>query len=213
MPKTIMTRRNILLAGITGLVAAPLVSGVAMANAATRVYIDPGHGGSDSGAVGNGLQEKNLTLDISLKLRDLLNANGNVEVRMSRDTDVTQSLDFRTSDANSWGAALFVSVHINSGGGTGFESYRYPGTTGDTQRLQETTHPAIHGAMSGVGAITDRGIKTANFHVLRETAMPAVLTENLFIDKPEDAALLADENFRAATAQGHANGILSYLGV
>ncbi|ADD41370.1 N-acetylmuramoyl-L-alanine amidase family protein [Stackebrandtia nassauensis] len=213
MPKTIMTRRNVLLAGITGLVAAPLVGGIAMADAAAKVYIDPGHGGSDSGAVGHGLQEKALTLDISLRLRDLLNANGNVEVRMSRDTDIDRSLSYRTSDANSWGAGFFISVHINSGGGTGFESYRYTGTTGDTQRAQETIHPAVYGAMTGVGQTPDRGIKTANFHVLRETAMPAVLTENLFIDRAEDAALLGNADFIAAVAQGHANGILSYLGV
>lgn len=210
MPKTIMTRRNILLASLTGLVAAPLVAATAFADAAVRVYIDPGHGGSDSGAVGHGLQEKDLTLDISLKLRDMLNAHGGIEIRMSRDGDITRSLDYRTSDANSWGATFFISVHINSGGGTGFESYRYTGTTGDTLRAQQTIHPAVFNAMGGV---RDRGQKEANFHVLRETAMPAILTENLFIDTAADAALLGDPNFRTQTAQGHANGILAYLGL
>ncbi|MGH8879136.1 MAG: N-acetylmuramoyl-L-alanine amidase [Stackebrandtia sp.] len=211
MPKkTIMTRRNILLAGVAGVVAAPLAAATALANAPTKVYLDPGHGGSDSGAVGHGLVEKDLTLDISLQVRDLLNANGNIEVRMSRDTDVAQSLDFRSSDANSWGAAFFVSIHINSGGGTGFESYRYTSASEESVRAHGIVHPAV---LAGMGGVADRGPKTANFHVLRETAMPALLTENLFIDRAEDAALLGDANFIKGTAEGHAKGILEYLGV
>jgi len=56
-----------------------------------RVYLDPGHGGTDPGAVGNGLQEKDLTLNIALQVRDILLANYVVDVRMSRTTDVTRS--------------------------------------------------------------------------------------------------------------------------
>jgi len=91
-----------------------------------RIFIDPGHGGSDSGAVANGLDDKNLTLDIAVRLRAiLLGEYRGVEVRLSRETDTTVSLKQRVQMANSWGADYFLSIHINAGGGTGFESYIY----------------------------------------------------------------------------------------
>jgi len=81
------------------------------------MFIDPGHGGSDPGAVANGLQEKNLTLDIALRLRDtLLGEYTGVEVRLSRETDTTVSLKQRVQMANSWGTDYFLSIHINAGG-------------------------------------------------------------------------------------------------
>ncbi|MFI6824128.1 N-acetylmuramoyl-L-alanine amidase [Micromonospora sp. NPDC050187] len=205
-------RRRTLLAAAAGLVAAPLAAGTAYA-AAPKVYLDPGHGGTDPGAVGNGLTEKALTLSIALQTRDILRANWNVDVRMSRTTDVTRSLTYRTDDANAWGAAIFVSIHINSGGGTGFETYRYPGSTGNTAALHSAVHARVLSGMRSVASVTDRGMKTANFHVLRATAMPAVLTENLFIDTVANANLLKRADFITATARGHANGIASYLGL
>ncbi len=205
-------RRRTLLAAIVGAAAVPIVGGPARA-ALPKVYIDPGHGGTDPGAVGNGLQEKALTLDISLQLRSILLAGWAVDVRMSRTTDITRSLAYRTDDANAWGADLFVSVHINSGGGTGFESYRYPTASAGSVNLHNALHPRVLAGMRSIGSVTDRGLKTANFHVLRETNMPAVLTENLFIDTLADANLLKRADFITATARGHAQGIASYLGL
>ncbi|MGW4498557.1 golvesin C-terminal-like domain-containing protein [Micromonospora sp. NPDC004336] len=205
-------RRRTLLAALAGVAAVPVLGGRALA-ASPKVYIDPGHGGTDPGAVGNGLQEKALTLDISLQLRDILQANWAVDVRMSRTTDITRSLTYRTDDANAWGANLFVSVHINSGGGTGFESYRYPTADAATVNLHNALHPRVLAGMRSVGSVVDRGLKTANFHVLRETNMPAVLTENLFIDTLADANLLKRADFITATARGHAEGIAAYLGL
>jgi N-acetylmuramoyl-L-alanine amidase len=184
---------------------------VSSAAAVPKVYIDPGHGGSDSGAVGNGMQEKDITLDIGLQTRDILLANYNVDIRMSRTTDVYRSLDYRSSDANSWGADVFVSIHVNAGGGTGFESYRYTSTDSVTQNYHKTLHSNVLSAMRTIASVTDRGLKTANFHVLRETTMPAVLTENLFIDTSYDAGLLKRADFRTATARGHALGIAQHL--
>lgn len=90
-----------------------------------KIFIDPGHGGTDPGAVGNGLQERNVNLQIALRVRDiLLNEYDNVT---SRTGDQTVSLGQRTNAANSWGADYFLSIHINAGGGTGFESFIYPG--------------------------------------------------------------------------------------
>lgn len=146
-------------------------------------------------------------------MRDILLANYSVDVRMSRTTDLTRSLAYRTDDANAWGANIFVSIHINSGGGTGFESYRYPsGGSGDLS-LHNALHPRIISGMRSIGSVTDRGQKTANFHVLRESAMPAVLTENLFIDSVADTNLLKRADFITAVARAHAQGIAAYLGL
>ncbi|MGH3736611.1 MAG: N-acetylmuramoyl-L-alanine amidase [Micromonosporaceae bacterium] len=205
-----ISRRKLLLATAAGVAAAPLASVPAWA-VTPKLYIDPGHGGTDSGAVGNGLREKDLTLAISLQMRDYLKANYVVDIRMSRTTDVSRSLSYRSSDANSWGAHRFVSVHINAGGGTGFESYRYTSTNSTTQAMHSTLHSNILSTMRSVASVTDRGMKTANFHVLRETNMPAILTENLFIDRSYDAGLLKRADFIAATARGHAIGIAKHM--
>jgi N-acetylmuramoyl-L-alanine amidase len=206
-------RRRTLLAAAAGFAVAPFVAGQAARAAGPKIYIDPGHGGTDPGAVANGLQEKALTLAIALQVRNILQANWTVDVRMSRTTDITRSLAYRTDDANAWGARLFVSVHINSGGGTGLETYRYPTADTATVNLHNALHAQVLSGMRSIGSITDRGRKTANFHVLRESHMPAVLTENLFIDTLADANLLKRADFITATARGHALGIAQYLGL
>jgi N-acetylmuramoyl-L-alanine amidase len=169
-----------------------------------KIMIDPGHGGSDPGAVGNGLQEKNLTLTISRHIRDMLqNDYDGVSVSMTRNSDVFVGLSQRASMANQWGADYFMSIHINAGGGTGFESYIHTSRTSGSVRAQDIIHPEIVRAMN----VRDRGKKTANFAVLRETNMPAILTENLFIDNATDAAKLKDANFLRTIARGHVNGL------
>jgi N-acetylmuramoyl-L-alanine amidase len=205
--------RRTLLAGAAGLAVAPFVAMGTAHAAVPKIYIDPGHGGTDPGATGNGLQEKNVTLSISLQVRNMLQATygSGVSIRMSRTTDITRSLQFRTDDANAWGANIFVAIHINAGGGTGFESFVYPGVGSTTLRLQDLVHANVLASMRTVSAVTDRGQKTANFHVLRETVMPAILTENLFIDTVADANKLKNAAFIAATARGHANGIARFF--
>lgn len=205
--------RRTLLATAAGLAVAPWIA-TGTAHAATpKIYIDPGHGGTDPGASGNGLLEKNVTLSIGLKMRDILLANYPVSVRMSRTSDVTRSLTYRSDDANAWGANIFISIHINAGGGTGFESYRYPYVDSTTVRLHNLVHTNVISNMRTVAAVTDRGQKTADFHVLRETVMPAVLTENLFIDTVADANLLKNSTFLTATARGHARGAAAFFGL
>src|SRR5262245_27144582 len=117
-------QRRAVLATLAGFAAVPFIATQAFA-AAPKVYIDAGKGGTDPGAVGNGLQEKEFTLDLALRLNHILVVTHGFQTRLSRTSDITRSLSFRTSDANAWGANIFVSIHVNSGGGTGFESYRY----------------------------------------------------------------------------------------
>lgn len=176
-----------------------------------KIFIDPGHGGKDPGTVGNGLQEKDLTLKIALKIRDILKAEytGHT-IRMSRTTDKTVTLKQRTDMANAWNADFFLSVHINAGGGTGYEDYIYVKLSNSTKtaKLRQIIHQEI---MSAIPGIRDRGMKKANFHVLRETKMPAILTENLFIDQLSDAKKLKDEDFINQIARGHAVGLAKAL--
>lgn len=125
---------------------------------------------------------------------------------MSRSDDSFPSLSARTDEANSWGADLFLSLHINAGGGTGFESYIHTNTGGKTFEIQVAIHDEILEQIRGVGA-QDRGRKRKSYHVLRETRMSSVLTENLFIDTKSDADKLKDSDFLERLARGHTNGL------
>lgn len=171
--------------------------------------LDPGHGGKDPGAVGNGLQEKDLTLKIALKIKDMLTAYEDVRVNMTRNQDVTLSLKQRTDAANAWGADYLMSIHINAGGGTGFESFIYTGSSGITVANQNV----IHGKIMEQLNVRDRGKKSGNLHMLRESKMPAILTECLFIDTKSDAGKLKDESFLDKVALGHVNGLVAAYGL
>lgn len=169
----------------------------------TKIFIDPGHGGSDPGAVGNGLKEKDLVLTISRHIRDmLLSEYKGVEVKMSRDSDVYPTFAERANMANNWGADYFCSVHINAAGGTGFETFIHNSRSTKSVAYQNLMHTAILAEMD----VRDRGKKDANFAVLRLTKMPSILTENLFIDNAHDAKLLKDSAFLEKIARGHVEG-------
>jgi len=173
-----------------------------------RLYLDPGHGGNDSGATGNGLLEKDLNLDIALRIRDLLNNNyQNVEVNMSRATDVARTLGQRTNEANAWGADYFLSIHCNAfnGSARGYEDFIHSSLSGNSQTA--IYQNIMHEEITRVNQLSNRGKKQQNFHVLRETTMPALLTENGFIDNASDAALMGDPSWRQRVAQGHVNGL------
>ncbi|MBU7008629.1 N-acetylmuramoyl-L-alanine amidase [Phosphitispora fastidiosa] len=173
-----------------------------------KIVIDPGHGGHDPGAQGYGLQEKNINLDIAQKIRNKL--VDYADVSLTRNGDVFVSLSDRAAFANREGADLFVSVHVNAGGGTGFESYIYPAASTASREITKVIHRAAADFYVSAGFL-DRGFKEANFAVLRETDMPAILTENLFIDTREDAARLQDPLFRDKIAAATVNGIIRAL--
>lgn len=160
--------------------------------------------GEDSGTIGNGLKEKDLTLKIAKKIREFLARYKNVSTKMSRTGDTYPSLSARTNEANAWGADFFLSVHINAGGGQGYEDYIYTSTNQVTKKYQDNIHAEILILVD----LKDRGQRTGNLHVLRESTMPALLTENGFIDNVSDASKLKKSAFIENLAQGHVNGIV-----
>ena len=173
-----------------------------------RIFIDAGHGGEDPGAAGNGLLEKVLTLTIAKKIDSLLKGYDDVLTKMSRTGDSSLTLKQRTDAANAWGADFFLSIHINAGGGTGYEDYRYNklSASSGTGKIQAAIHAAVTAELKAYG-VKDRGAKSANFHVLRESNMSAALSENLFIDTKADADLLKQDDFLDAIARGHVAGL------
>ncbi|QOS77963.1 N-acetylmuramoyl-L-alanine amidase [Paenibacillus sp. JNUCC31] len=175
------------------------------------VWIDAGHGGKDPGAVANGIQEKDIALKVSLGIKQRLEAvYEDVQVLLSRSTDVFLELRDRTSKANAAGADLLVSIHCNAGGGKGgFETFRYTKASQGSIKLQEALHKAIISKLGGI----DRGQKAENLHMVRESKMPAVLTENLFVDVGANADQLKQASVIDAIIDGHVQGIASYLGL
>ena len=171
-----------------------------------KVFIDAGHGGSDPGAVGNGLKEKDIVLSIATKLGALLNGRG-ISIKYSRTTDTYLSLEERARLANAWGADLFVSIHANSATSSvrGTECYTHPTANTATKTLSGNVSRAIANKFG----ISNRGHKEANFAVLRLSNMPSILVETAFISNSSDANLL---NTRQADfSVTIANSILSYF--
>lgn len=173
-----------------------------------KIVIDPGHGGSDPGAIGpSGLQEKEITLKVSLKVRDMLMAQG-YTVIMTRTTDTYLSLQERCDVANNAEADLFISIHCNSfsdPSANGTETFSYT-TTGIGAQAAKSIQSKLVAALG----LRNRGHKTADFYVLRNTNMPAALTELAFISNPKEEALLKTEDFQTKSAKAIVDGILGY---
>uniref|UniRef100_UPI000679728D N-acetylmuramoyl-L-alanine amidase n=1 Tax=Anaerosalibacter massiliensis TaxID=1347392 RepID=UPI000679728D len=171
------------------------------------VFLDPGHGGKDPGASGNGLKEKDVALSIALKTGEILKKH-NINVKYSRTTDVFVELSDRAGMANNANADVFVSLHCNSfteGSAKGVETYHYPGSTEGTKLAKCIQNSILRNGVYN----SNRGVKQENFAVLRQTKMPAALVETAFITNSQDANIL--KNKQDAMAQAIAMGILDYL--
>lgn len=192
------------------------------------VYIDPGHGGTDSGASYAGIHEKNLVLPTSRYLRDMLLATGNYEVVMSRNADVTKPMSERSGEANRLKADILVSVHNNAMGGVnagrarGIETFIYHPTyttarshfnTGNG-RIRESLRlaDAIHPIVVSRTPLSDRGVRGANLHMVREPNMPAIIIELGFLDNPTDRSIITTDSFMRTSAQAMKDGIDLYFG-
>lgn len=175
----------------------------------TKVFLDAGHGGKDPGALGNGLKEKDITLPVTLKVGNILKEHG-VTVGYSRATDVFLELSDRAKKANSFGADIFVSIHCNAfnkSTAKGVETYSYPNSTKGAKLAKLIQDSVISEKLYTV----NRGTKTANFAVLRETNMPAALIELAFITNSQDADILRNKQDDLAVAV--ARGILNYFNI
>lgn len=184
---------------------------------AIKIYIDQGHNpvSPNTGAVGNGYKEQDITYEVGQRLAALLRSNGNFDVRLSRPTPQTvlgtsnaTSLRARVDEANSWGADYFVSIHTNAStssaiSGTEVLVYSSP------SRAALLAEDILQSLVDATG-LPNRGVKQRpGLYVLRKTTMPAVLVEMGFISNPGDAALMAENP--SLFARGIYNGILDYL--
>ena len=230
-----------LAAGLTLALGAAVAALVPPAQAATGIIIaiDPGHGGSDSGAVANGLREKDLTLEVSLALKEELESYDGVTVVMTRSTDVrpsenlSEDLSSRVQTAAAARADALVSIHFNSGSplARGAEvwygnssSYNYATHTKGRQLSSN-----IQDKLTDLG-LADRGIKTrdnpyydypdgstgdyyAIIRQAREENMPGIIVEHAFVTSSSDAQLLRDPAFVRSLGVADATGIAQTYGL
>lgn len=199
----------------------PVASDVALSNVKNKIItIDPGHGGSDSGAVGpNGYTEKEGAFAISQKVASILNQSG-AKVVMTRDSDVDvygpnasarNELQARVDVGNNANSDIFVSIHCNAfvnPAANGTQTFYY-GSSYQGQRLAQS----IQEKMIEVNGLRDRGISTCNFYVVKHSYMPAVLIETAFITNYDEEALLSDDEWQTTMAKAIAEGINEYFSI
>ena len=183
------------------------------------VVIDPGHGGSDSGAIGpSGVCEKDVALAVAARTKELLTKAG-AHVIMTRTDDVdvayagssaSRELQARVDvGAAHEEAELFLSVHCNSFSNpdaNGMETYYYPKTDED-----ERFAVLLNEELAAAGGLYNRGVKDARFYVLRHSAIPASLVELGFISNPEEEKLLADAAYQETLAQALFRAVARYF--
>ncbi len=167
------------------------------------VVIDAGHGGHDRGGIpGQRVAEKDMTLDVALRLRNILSANG-YNVVMTRSTDVFVPLGGRVAIANSYRNAVFVCIHFNAtprSGASGIETYFY-------SRESLPLASAIHYYVAGGAPSENRGVRRRGYYVLRKTNVPAVLVECGFLTNPTEAAYAQTTSYRQRLAEEIAAGV------
>ena len=191
----------------------PVASDVALSNVKNKIItIDPGHGGSDSGAVG-----PNGAFAISQKVASILNQSG-AKVVMTRDSDVDvygpnasarNELQARVDVGNNANSDIFVSIHCNAfvnPAANGTQTFYY-GSSYQGQRLAQS----IQEKMIEANGLRDRGISTCNFYVVKHSYMPAVLIETAFITNYDEEALLSDDEWQTTMAKAIAEGINEYF--
>lgn len=184
---------------------------------AIKIYIDQGHNpiNPNAGAEGNGLREQDIVFRIGIELAELLRADGNFEVMLSRPTASTQigtsnasSLAARVNAANSFGADAFISLHTNAAtaaSATGSEAFVFSRPSAAYNLAED-----ILRRMTEATGLNNRGVFVrSGLYVLRKTRMPATLLELGFITNPRDAALM-NEN-PALFATGIYQGIRDYF--
>jgi N-acetylmuramoyl-L-alanine amidase len=190
------------------------------------VVIDPGHGGRDDGARGNGLIEKDLTLDVATRTEKLLKQYG-FETVMTRTDDTYVSLPERAAIANRIDNSIFVSIHFNhASAGTGVETFYASEKVAPenawtwvgffnkpapmTADRGETLAGFIQASIVMRTDASNRGIRGRPLYVVRHTRSPAALVECGFISNAFEARLIANEEYRDRLAKAISEGVMSY---
>ena len=205
-----------------------------------KIVIDPGHGGAEEGAVGHsGLKEKDLTLQISKRLGELLASRLGAEVIYTRTSDLAIPLEARAAVANQAGADLFISIHANSSddiNARGVETYYVASTPapvpvslaggaataamkpaseeyklGESHKLAVEVQQAMYHAFGGEKGVLNRGVKQAPFIVLLDATMPSILAEVAFVSNTADEQKLSTADGQDAVADALYRGIARYL--
>lgn len=175
-----------------------------------KVVIDPGHGGKDRGATGvSGKDEKDFTLQLSQKVKELAQQEPRIEVYLTRTDDrFLSSIDrTRPEFANQIGADLFISIHGNTYTDpdvSGTETYYY---RKESLKLAKIMHRHVAGATG----FRDRGVKKEDFFVVKDTKMPAVLLEVGYVTNPQDEAQMFTDEFQYRIAASILDGMKEYL--
>jgi N-acetylmuramoyl-L-alanine amidase len=172
-----------------------------------KVFLSAGHGGSDPGAVANGLYEKTINLNVLLACKNELERHG-VKVTCSRVKDENDPVNQEVKEANASGADIAVSFHINAGGGDGFEVYRHD-SSNNGKRLAALCEKYV----KALGQ-NSRGLKSGNhLRFVKGTSMTAVLVESFFIDNAKDKTIGDTITEQTSFGIAYAKAILEYLGV
>ena len=194
-------------------------------NTKRSIFLDPGHGGSDPGAISGGVREKDLTLSVYNKVSSKLASLG-YTVLTSRNVDKDVDLVERAEQANKANADMLLSIHFNAGGrgvARGIETYYYQSQADRVPKINKENHnnaerlersrklanKVQQNLLYQTGA-NDRGVKRASFTVLRETSIPSILVELGFIDNPEERNKIKTNEYQERLANGIVDGIVEY---
>ncbi len=177
----------------------------------TLIVVDAGHGDFDPGSDNQGYLEKDINLEIALKLQVALEEAG-YAVLMTRSDDTFLELSERSSFANEANADLFISIHQNDysqdSGVNGIEVYYNSNKTTDDEKLAQVVQEAL---INETGA-NDRGIRVDNgLVVTRETKMPAILVETAFISSEKELPLITSDEYQNKVVEGMVTGIKNFL--
>lgn len=196
--------------GKIGWVANWLVSPAVKGMKGKVIVIDPGHGGSDPGAVGkNKTQEKVINLQTANELKALLVKAG-AKVIMTRTSNTSRKLELseRVAISHKNQADVFISIHYNAGGptATGIDTF-YDTTYGNEAELAKCIQTEV---IKQTG-MKSRGVKTAGFYVVKKNEMPSVLVELGFISNPQEEKLISSKAYQQKAAKGIFNGLNKYF--
>lgn len=172
-----------------------------------KVVLDAGHGGSDYGAIREGINEKDITLDVTQRVEAILRSKG-YKVALTRNNDTYVSLEDRVAFSEKEEPEIFISIHVNSAVSTdpsGIETHYYHDYS---KELAEIVHKHL---VKEIPNSKNRGLFKSKFYVINHTTVPAILVEMGFISNVDERNELITDSRKQKTAKAIAEGIIEYL--